>query len=100
MKGYAINARDRHIGHLDDFIVDDEHWTIHYLVVDTRDWIPGRKVILSPQWIQSIRWIDRTIHVDLTEEQIRRSPPYNPSEAVNRAYEGELYDYYGRPKYW
>jgi len=31
------------MGHLDDFIIDDETWTIRYVVVDTRNWWPGKK---------------------------------------------------------
>jgi hypothetical protein len=25
----------------DDFIGDDHAWTIHYMVIDTRNWLPG-----------------------------------------------------------
>jgi hypothetical protein len=42
--GYHIATPDNAIGHVEDFLLDDESWTLRYLVVDTRNWLPGRKV--------------------------------------------------------
>ncbi len=98
--GYYIGAKDGEIGHADDFIVNDDDWGIYYMVVDTRNWLPGRKVLVSRSWIEDIIWQDRKIFVDLRRDAIKKSPEFNPSEPVNREYEARLYDYYGRPKYW
>jgi hypothetical protein len=98
--GYRIHAKDGQIGHLEDFIVTDSDWVIRYLVVDTRNWLPGRRVLLSPKWVHEISWEERQVWVDVTRETVRNSPHYDPSEPVNREYEIEMYDYYGRPKYW
>lgn len=98
--GYKISASDDEIGHVEDFILDDENWTIRYIVVDTRNWLPGRKVLVSHLWIEFISWPARKVMVNLTREQIENSPEYDPSAPVNREYEEQLYDYYGRPKYW
>jgi hypothetical protein len=98
--GYHIAATDGEIGHAEDFIVEDETWWFRYIVVDTRNWLPGRKVLVSPQWIRKIEWSERMVHVDLTQEQVEASPPYDPTAAVNRRYEEQLFDFYGRPKYW
>ena len=44
---YSINAIDGNIGHVDDFLVDDDNWIIRYLIVNTHNWLPGgRKVIV------------------------------------------------------
>ena len=40
----------------DDFVIDDESWAIRYLIVDTRNWFPGKKVLVSPQWIRRVSW--------------------------------------------
>jgi hypothetical protein len=98
--GYHIAATDGQIGHAEDFIVEDETWWFRYIVVDTRNWLPGKKVLVSPQWIRKIDWSEHVVEVDLTREQIEASPPYDPTAAVNRRYEEQLYDFYGRPKYW
>ena len=99
--GYRIQAIDGDMGHVEDFIVDDQSWTIRYVVVDTRNWLPGgRKVLISPAWIKSIDWPQSKMTIDLSTEQIKESPEYDPYAPVNREYEARLYDFYGRPKYW
>jgi hypothetical protein len=99
--GYHIGAKDGEIGHVDDFIVESEtSWNVRYLVVDTKNWLPGKKVLISPQWVENISWTLRKVFVDLLRENIKNSPEFDPSEPVNREYENMLYDYYGRPKYW
>lgn len=98
--GYDIQATDGEIGHVEDFIADDESWTIRYMVVDTRDWLPGKKVLVSPHWIHHVSWPESRVHIDLTREMIENSPEFDPAAPVNREYEERLYDYYGRPKYW
>ena len=41
-------ASDGDIGHISDLVVSDEDWAVRYLVVDTRDWLPGKHVLLPP----------------------------------------------------
>jgi len=98
--GYHIQAADGEIGHVEDYIVDDETWTIRYMVVDTRNWLPGRNVLVAPDWIESIAWTESRVHVNLSTEEVKNSPEYDPAEPVNREYEIRLYDFYGRPAYW
>ena len=98
--GYHIQATDHKIGHVEDFIADSETWTIRYMVVDLLNWLPGRKVLVAPDWISSLDWAERKVFVDLTKEEVKDSPKYDPSAPVNREYEARLYDFYGRPEYW
>jgi len=98
--GYRIHATDGQIGHVEDFIISDEDWVIRYLAVDTRHWLPGRSVLVSPEWVRSISWERREVWVDVSKQMIEDSPPYDPSAPVNREYEVQMYDFYGRPKYW
>ena len=98
--GYHIMALDGEIGHIDDIIVDDDDWLIRYMVVDVRKWLPGKRVLIATSWIREFDWGLSVVHVDLTKESVRNSPPYDPSAPVNRKEEEALYDYYGRPRYW
>lgn len=100
VRGYHIQGTDGLIGHVDDFIVDDQTWHVRYLVVDTSNWWLGKRVLVAPQWARQINWLESRVHVDLTREAIKRSPEWHPETAVNRSYEERLYDYYGRPVYW
>jgi hypothetical protein len=98
--GYRIAARDGDIGHVDDFLGHTTSWLIRYLVVDTRNWLPGRTVLVAPTWIERVDWARRKVHVDLDTDAIRKSPEHDPSGPVPREYEAALYRHYGRKKYW
>lgn len=98
--GYRIHARDDEVGHVDDLIADTDDWTVRYLIVDTRNWLPGRKVILSPRWVNGFSYSRQKAYVDLGRSEIEKSPEFDPSTPVNREYEERLFDYYGRPAYW
>lgn len=100
LKGYGIAARDADIGHVEDLLIDEENWAIRYLAVDTGKWLPGRKVLVPPQWIERISYPDSQVHVDLTRDQIKLAPEWNPDEPISRPYEEALHGYYGRPGYW
>jgi hypothetical protein len=100
VNGYTIQATNGEVGHVEDFIVDDVSWIIRYMVIDTRNWLPGRKVLVAPAWIKNISWTDRKVDVDFSRESIKNSPEYDPSTPINQEYEIRLYDFYGRPKYW
>jgi hypothetical protein len=97
--GYSIQATDRRVGHIQDLIVDTDLWQVPYLVIDTRHWLPGKKVLLASTWVREVNWTDSQVHVGLSAEYIRNSQPYTATEAVNRDAELRLYDYYGRLKY-
>lgn len=98
--GYHIDAADGEIGHVDGFVVDDEAWAIRYIEVATRNWWPGRKVLVSPAWIDRMNWPDSKVYTGLSREAIQNAPEYVESEAITREYENRLYVHYGRPPYW
>jgi hypothetical protein len=94
MTGYDISAADGLLGHIEDFIVNDETWRISYLAVDTRHWWTGKKVLLPPEWTNQLNWPGRTVTVNVTREQVRNAPKWEPSEPITRSYEDALYSYY------
>jgi hypothetical protein len=98
--GYYIAARDGDIGHVEDFLVDGRAWALRYIVVDTRNWWPGRKVVISPEWITRVSWPDSKVHVDLTQAAIKAAPEYDPTRPFERDYERRLFEHHGRRKYW
>lgn len=100
ISGYHIKAADGEIGHIEDFVVDDEIWWIRYMIVDTRNWLPGRKVLVAPSWFDRVSWGERKVECSLTRDEIKNSPQFDPAAPVNREYEERLYDFYGRPRYW
>jgi hypothetical protein len=98
--GYYVEATDGEIGHVADFVVDDESWALRYLVIDTRNWLPGKKVVVAPGWIHQISWRESKVYVNLSREAIKRSPEYDPAKPLTRDYEARLYKHYDQPRYW
>ena len=67
-------ATDGTLGHVADFLIDDSTWDVRYLMVDTRNWLPGRKVLVPPSAIEDIDWENRQVRVRLNREELKRSP--------------------------
>ncbi len=98
--GYSIEATDGEIGHVEDLLVEDGSWLIRYVVVDTKNWWPGKKVLISPQWMTRVDWADQTVAVDLTREAVKAGPEYQGLDAIDRGYEERLHRHHGREPYW
>ena len=98
--GYHIQAIDGEIGHIEDFVIDDQTWAIRYLIVDTQNWWPGKKILLAPQWIDHMSWNEAKIFVNLPRESIKQAPAYTKESLLSRDYENSLYQHYDRPGYW
>jgi sporulation protein YlmC with PRC-barrel domain len=98
--GYRLLALDGAIGHVEDFVIDDETWAIRYLIVSTTDFWPGKKVLVPPQWIESVSWEESKVVIDLSRETIKGAPEYTERSLITRDHEIGLYGYYNRPGYW
>jgi uncharacterized protein YrrD len=100
VSGHFVQATDGDIGHVEDFIIDDETWAIRYLVIDTRNVWPGKKVLVSPQWIQRVSWSESKVFVNRSRQTIQRSPEYTEESPLTRDYESRLHRHYDRQAYW
>ena len=100
MIGYPVRARDGKIGRVDDFIADDEDWSIHYMTVATGNWFPGKRVLIEPRWIGAFSPDSNQVSLNLSREDVTNSPEYDPLAPVNCQYEARRYDYCGRPMDW
>jgi sporulation protein YlmC with PRC-barrel domain len=100
IRGYHIHALDGEIGHVDDFIIDEDTWSIRYLQIDTSNWIGGKTVLLATRWVRRIDPADGKIHVEATKERIENSPEFDPGQPIDRTFEERLHQHYGLPAYW
>lgn len=100
VEDYYIQATDGEIGHVEKFLVDTSRWQIRYLVIDTRNWLPGKKVIVSPDWIENIDWATSEVTIGMTRDKVKASPEYDKQSMIDRAYEQRLYDHYDQNVYW
>jgi hypothetical protein len=99
VSGYSIQATDGEIGHVDDFLVEEAPWTIRYMIVDTGNWLPGKKVLVSPRWIAHVDWKNSNVYVNLSREAVKTGPEYDPDK-LDREYEKQLYKHYGQENIW
>lgn len=102
--GYHIHATDGEIGHVEDMLVEEADWSIHYLVVETKNWWPGKKVLISPRSAQEINWADRTVALSIGRERIKNSPTYDAATIIDRDYENRFNTHYNvadlAPRLW
>ena len=97
--GYEIMATDGPIGSVANFVFDDKSWAIRYMVVDTRKWLPGEHVLLSPEWINSVSWSERQVYVKVARQAVETSPKYDASLPLSREHEAVLYEHHRRTGY-
>ena len=95
--GFTMGAIDGEIGEVKDFYFDDQTWNIRYLIVETGNWLFGRKVLLSPVALEAPHWDARTFPVNLTKDQIKHSPDIDTDKPVSHQQETDLHNYYSWP---
>jgi hypothetical protein len=88
------------MGEVHEFYFDDLSWTIRYLVVETDNWLTGRRVLVSPAALDHPNWEAQVLPVGLTRKQVENSPPVDADKPVSRQMEEELHAYYGWAPYW
>lgn len=98
--GCHVFANKGELGHLDDFIVDDQGWMIRYFVVRFRKLIASHLLLIARDWVNSIHWKSRKIRIALPKEKVIHSPPFDASVPISREYEELLHRYYEKQGYW
>jgi sporulation protein YlmC with PRC-barrel domain len=96
--GYAVKGREQKLGQVDDIILDDETWKLVYLVLDTSTVLSkGKQTLIALPWINWISYKGREVRLELDQQIIEDSPPYDPETPITHSVEEVLYDYHGRP---
>lgn len=80
--GYDIQAVDGAVGHVEEILVEPDTWSIPHLAVDTKNWWPGRKVIVSVEHVEDISWERRRVDINLTRERVKGSDEYRADEPL------------------
>ncbi len=83
VKGYHIHATDGDIGHVSDFIIDDQTWKLEYLVVDTHNWFGGKKVLIAVKHICKVQWADSKVYVDVNMDFIKSNEAFEAPKYMN-----------------
>jgi hypothetical protein len=73
VNGYHIQASDGTIGHICDFMMDDQSWAIDQLVIKTGHRFSGKEVQIPTSKVDRISFEESTVFVNLTKEAVERS---------------------------
>lgn len=96
----SVIATDGEIGHVYNFLFDDQTWLIRYVVVDVRSWLSRHDVLIVVTALDQPDWTKKTFRVRLTKELVRHSPDVDSKKPVSRQQEIAMMEYYGWPAYW
>lgn len=88
--GYTIYARDGDLGHVDDFLFDEQDWSLQMIEIDTRNWLPGKHVAVPVERIREVSWDGQRVEMDMTKEEISHSAEADAASlsAANAQYTG------------
>ncbi|MBD3160900.1 MAG: PRC-barrel domain containing protein [Candidatus Eisenbacteria bacterium] len=100
LRGRSIAAVDGDIGKVDEFFFDDRSWKLRYLVVDTRKWLPGRKVLIDPSALKPPHPEEGALPADLTKQKVKESPDIDTEKPISRREQADLHVHYGWPLYF
>jgi hypothetical protein len=90
--GFRVHARDGEIGSVDEVTLDTG---ASYVVCDTGPWIFGKKVLLPAGVIDKVDVTSRQLIVNLTKDEIKSAPEFDPQRYMQEAYLNSVGTYYG-----
>ncbi|MEP6548566.1 MAG: PRC-barrel domain-containing protein [Gammaproteobacteria bacterium] len=97
---YYVHATDGDIGHVQGMLVDERTWAIRFIVVDTSNWYVGHKVLIAPEWIQDVFWLESILNVAITRQAVKDAPAYDAASTLDREQEESVYQHHRREAYW
>jgi hypothetical protein len=101
LEGWTIYGSDRQdIGTVDDFYLDDEHWTVRYLVANVGRWGALQETLVPPKAIDQISSNDARIVVGLTRGEVEHLPSADTRRPIARRYDRERSSHFGYPTFW
>ena len=97
MKKYRLQARDDEVGGVDDFLFKEIDWGVRFVVVNTGNWLVGRKVLISPNAIEQADGSRQLMKVDLTRKQIEEGPPVDAAKPISQKLADSVMQHFGWP---
>ena len=91
INGFAVEATDGTIGHIDSA---SNNTGAGYIVVDTGPWIFGNKVLIPVGTITDVDLVDEKVFLELSKDQIKNAPEYAPDSTPDDSYLDRVGTYY------
>ncbi|HKF23668.1 MAG TPA: PRC-barrel domain-containing protein [Candidatus Angelobacter sp.] len=95
-----VVATDGRIGRIHNILFDDRSWKIRYFVVDLKDWLTRREVVIAANVADQPDWRRKLLPVRITKEEVRHSPDVDSAKPVARQQEIAFKEHYGWPLTW
>ena len=80
--GYHIQASDGPIGHICDFLIDEQNWSIVEVVIKIGHRFSGIEVKLPTRSVVRISYEDSTVFLNVTKETVEQSPAFQPAPEI------------------
>lgn len=77
--GYQIETLEGPCGCCTDLLADPEDWSVPYLVVNTKEWMPHGHVLLPTAWAGHISWQDMQIEIDAHRAKVQKAQRFDPA---------------------
>ncbi|MEO6521409.1 MAG: PRC-barrel domain-containing protein [Mucilaginibacter sp.] len=77
VSGYQIHASNGIIGHVNNFLIDDDTWQLLNFVVDTTKWFGGKKVLVDVNYVEAVQWYNYIVFVNIDMAHVENSPEYH-----------------------
>ncbi len=99
---HRLLANDGAFGEVEDLLFDDRNWVLHDVVVNTGQWLRGRKVLIPPASMGRPLEKNHDIPVSLSKKQVKDSPLIESDQPVSLRMEAKVYRWWapvfrGRP---
>jgi hypothetical protein len=90
--GWDVEANDGELGSVDEARYENGG---AYIVVNTGTWIFGEKVLIPAGLVDQVDEEPKTLHVDVTRDQVEAAPPFDPDGYMEQDYrEAVSFHYY------
>jgi hypothetical protein len=100
IKGFTVETTDGTKGKVRDFLFDEDDWIIRYIEADFGSFFKEKRILLPVGVIKDPNWDGKHFPLNLTKEEIEKSPAPEDKPTVSKEYEKELMKHYGFPAYW
>lgn len=77
VRQYRVEAPRGILGWVKDFVIDDNGWFVHGLIIKLKPWYQSKTIMVSPHWAKSIDWADGAIWTDAHPLDWQAAPEFS-----------------------
>ena len=90
---YWVLGKDGDIGPIHDFVMDDQQWTVRYIMVNVGWWFSAKLVLVPPRFVDRISFNQGAVATSLPAEVALNAPPYDAVTSFSE-FEHRVADYW------